>query len=842
MAGEVVINRPPEILTGGETRSSPSHVNGQRISFFVDRLLSLIRGDLQINNEFCSLCISLARNIDYAVANNEIADRASDLPNLLKQVCQWKNGAPVLAAAMVLMISIKGASKNGWFDEKDSNELHNLWNEIASSFCSIGDMNTEESTFHHSISAVMSRFYPGMKMGEILAFVEAMPGYGAILKDFHIPKNAKDDAIYLFVAQTDNTETSSCIVSPQQVNFLVNGRAVDKRTCLYKDPGPQIPTFVKHMVKHGTNLLQVVGHFSGKYIIVIAFMSIVSTPSCPTLPDYVRPVAAASDTDNDVIEGLSRVSLNCPISFKRIKTPVKGHLCNHLQCFDFDNYVDINSRRPSWRCPHCSQSVCFTDIRIDQGMVKVLKEVGVDVSHVKISAEGSWETVNEGGDYTHKLQDKPPSHQESNISLDVGGDILDLTGTDNDMDSSNCPQEIDRKPSVTHLQDVNMNNVRSSIASHIETQSWRTELPSPANGACNSISNVTMGAPANAISHDLSQLYAPNNTQLPTYAIGSSNTRSNVTVMAPIRHTVMNAILQSRSQSQTFTSDGMHSQQHNSNNLSNGYLRSLTPGMEGTRISTPVQAPPVIVGGDTQQQYSGPQMDQRQIRHIMSAALSQNMSSQNWVHSGVPIHQLIQQFGAPTALPQDPNGSLQTSPHPANQFYSQQHHPSDPMLAHSLWSTTQLSPQVHQGVEGFTTGLGSYQQALHYTMATAQRAIQTSGAPPVPTPLHTSGSSMPQIFREAHRGQAQQVNNFLANAPVDMHMRPAGIMRGSLSGQAYFDAVNQMIVHPAQPVQAARPRALNTPRPVLPPHLQVLLRNNSNVHDYRNQHGASGWC
>ena len=96
-------------------------------------------------------------------------------------------------------------------------------------------------------------------------------------------------------------------------------------------------------------------------------------------------------------------------SFSRIKTPVKGHSCKHLQvsnpclskncfiaftrtlefgkftllslpfpspcqCFDFNNYVGMNSRRPLWRCPHCSQSVCFTDIRIDQSMVKASKD------------------------------------------------------------------------------------------------------------------------------------------------------------------------------------------------------------------------------------------------------------------------------------------------------------------------------------------------------------------------------------------------------------------------------------------------------------------------------------
>ena len=41
-----------------------------------------------------------------------------------------------------------------------------------------------------------------------------------------------------------------------------------------------------------------------------------------------------------------------------------------LQCFDFYNFIDINSRRPSWRCPHCNQYICFLDICIDRNMLK----------------------------------------------------------------------------------------------------------------------------------------------------------------------------------------------------------------------------------------------------------------------------------------------------------------------------------------------------------------------------------------------------------------------------------------------------------------------------------------
>lgn len=51
-------------------------------------------------------------------------------------------------------------------------------------------------------------------------------------------------------------------------------------------------------------------------------------------------------------------------------------------------------------------------------------------------------------------------------------------------------------------------------------------------------------------------------------------------------------------------------------------------------------------------------------------------------------------------------------------------------------------------------------------------------------------------------------------------------MRGSLTGH-HLEALDQYIIHPSQPVQAARPPpVLNTPRPFIPPHLQALMANN----------------
>ncbi|MQL95995.1 hypothetical protein Taro_028663 [Colocasia esculenta] len=96
----------------------------------------------------------------------------------------------------------------------------------------------------------------------------------------------------LVVAQKDNMETSSCLISPPHVNFLVNGRGVERRTTAYVDVGPQFPTDITNMLKYGTNLLQAVGFFGGNYVVAVAFVSKMVSSGIPLLQDYVQPVAA----------------------------------------------------------------------------------------------------------------------------------------------------------------------------------------------------------------------------------------------------------------------------------------------------------------------------------------------------------------------------------------------------------------------------------------------------------------------------------------------------------------------------------------------------------------------
>lgn len=60
-----------------------------------------------------------------------------------------------------------------------------------------------------------------------------------------------------------------------------------------------------------------------------------------------------SNEGDGVEQTAIKISLKCPITFKRIILPARGHDCKHIQCFDLESYLQLNCDRGAWRCPVC---------------------------------------------------------------------------------------------------------------------------------------------------------------------------------------------------------------------------------------------------------------------------------------------------------------------------------------------------------------------------------------------------------------------------------------------------------------------------------------------------------
>ncbi|KAL3536767.1 hypothetical protein ACH5RR_000133 [Cinchona calisaya] len=386
-----VAEQPSSVVILPDAKKGAASMLVAKIADLMDMCLNA--GQLHNNPSlFSDLCCSLAKAIDHAVANNEVPIRSRDLPPLLRQVYVYSDDFNVKHGLMMLTMSIQSACKLQWFPDKDTKDLLMLAKEVLKTFSDPEYIRIEPTNASFLLSKVMPRFYPNMKIDRMLFCLKLKPGARFCVAGFPIIRGTvvpKQEKIHLLVVQLDNLMTSACIITPPKVNFVLNGQGVEGRTLQSMDTEPQLPTNVTAKLKYGVNSLQAIGEFNGNFLIVIAVMSNTQSSNALDLQDYVRP-AALTDSDDQTMEMSPRISLNCPISKSRIKTPVKGKFCKHLQCFDYDNFLKMNSKRPSWRCPHCKQPVCYVNLRIDRNVVKVLREAEEKVVNVIISANGSW--------------------------------------------------------------------------------------------------------------------------------------------------------------------------------------------------------------------------------------------------------------------------------------------------------------------------------------------------------------------------------------------------------------------------------------------------------------------
>ncbi|XP_061527244.1 zinc finger MIZ domain-containing protein 2-like isoform X4 [Phycodurus eques] len=90
-----------------------------------------------------------------------------------------------------------------------------------------------------------------------------------------------------------------------------------------------------------------------------------------------------------------RVSLKCPITFRRIQLPARGHDCRHIQCFDLESYLQLNCERGTWRCPVCnSKTALLEGLEVDQYMLGILIYVqNSEYEEITIDPACRWKPV-----------------------------------------------------------------------------------------------------------------------------------------------------------------------------------------------------------------------------------------------------------------------------------------------------------------------------------------------------------------------------------------------------------------------------------------------------------------
>lgn len=115
-----------------------------------------------------------------------------------------------------------------------------------------------------------------------------------------------------------------------------------------------------------------------------------------------KPNKAASDD----IESLDiTLSLKCPLTMVRLKTPVRGSHCKHIACFDVSSLLLLNQGR-FFRCPCCNRDLCEADIIVDGYVQEILGKTNAGVEEVTIDSKtGEWRVKTDCSDVLESNDD-----------------------------------------------------------------------------------------------------------------------------------------------------------------------------------------------------------------------------------------------------------------------------------------------------------------------------------------------------------------------------------------------------------------------------------------------------
>lgn len=108
-----------------------------------------------------------------------------------------------------------------------------------------------------------------------------------------------------------------------------------------------------------------------------------STEKVLSLDEGKAFVSSHACSDSEVTASLCRTPLKCPLTRFLPDLPVRGSLCQHIQCFDLKPYLIVQEKVKAnrWRCPLCSCRVL--DMTVDkyiQAVTEEAAEAGADTA------------------------------------------------------------------------------------------------------------------------------------------------------------------------------------------------------------------------------------------------------------------------------------------------------------------------------------------------------------------------------------------------------------------------------------------------------------------------------
>ncbi|TVU50432.1 hypothetical protein EJB05_01803 [Eragrostis curvula] len=761
--------------------------NSERLMSIGNSIRFLCRGTPpRPSAELVSLVYALARGVDFAVAAGDVPAIAGEVPGILRKVYELRKEPYIQSAVMVLIISCKAvlqnACSNKWFRPTDSADILRMANELSGGFCTSHGQAANYITVLEIISKIMPRYYPQLKFERLVTSIEAKAGYEALMADFFIERNLPlEEKIRLIVVQKENLDASSCIMNPPQVSFLVNGRGVEMRTNVSMEKGPQFPTDITKMLKYGANIIQAVGYFNANYVIAVAFIKSLKSFGAPPLDDYAEPVSVDS-ADSDVLEGPSRVSLRCPISLKRIKTPIKGHLCKHYQ---------------------------------------ILQETEVDVLDVLLFADGSWKAAQTHNEKSDRDNVDAIAQTGATVQTDSSSSsrVIDLiNGDDDDLAKNWTSASEDTKP-VLSCQDLSVLDYLS-VSGVVPRSGPAQENQMGSNNASTS-QTLLVSSNSGLVSSSFGTLepLLPQNVLCPVITdavspLGTSNSTSVLQHVSQVTHPEMvqpqvgpgaSVPIHRNPRSQAVGVQELPVPPQNSG-LSRGlqpsilnsatFVPSLAPIYQAHQVTNPSSViSPVNNGGVP----SPRALSAAPIMHRQSSTQDTRYTSSHLPNrvAGQPAPHLMAARRS-AQVPRQTGGANACGSMPIlNEFMlSSQVN----QTAQAAGGQTRAAAQVGPTLTDIQNHLFSGQQSQAMRPQIEPRAASPVVVPRVPSLLQS-----PNEATVAPSTPQARASDGLPELPVDENWRPTGQMRGSLTGNAYSHAIERYLGQTAQPQSQARP-------------------------------------
>ena len=143
------------------------------------------------------------------------------------------------------------------------------------------------------------------------------------------------------------------------------------------------------------------------------------------------------------------MSLKCPLSAMRMTLPCRSTLCNHIQCFDAESFLQLQEQAPQWSCPTCNKQFKFDQLVVDQYVQEILQTTSKSVEQVTIEPTGDWKS---GSNTTDDFRSSTSSSKAKMPTVSSSDDLVEIQEfrpNGSKSGQSSTPQSFMKSPNLS---------------------------------------------------------------------------------------------------------------------------------------------------------------------------------------------------------------------------------------------------------------------------------------------------------------------------------------------------------------------------------------------------------